>query len=575
MKRWILLLLAITASGPLPDGRGSETGTEPRALASGRRSIGDGLGMQDAPLPVFTDVTKAAGIQFKHSYGDHHLDNIVEGTGSGACFFDYNNDGFQDLYFVTGTWTRAVSDHEGRDLRGKLSNRLYRNNRDGTFTDVTEQAGVGGKGVFSSGCSAADYDNDGYVDLYVLNYGPNILYHNNGDGTFTDVTSRSGLDDPRWSLHAVWFDYNGDGYLDVYVANYLKYDDGKFRDFYPAAGYPGPLSYSGEPDALYRNHGDGTFTDVTKEAGLYQPDGRAMSVTAADFNNDGHLDLFVTNDAMENHFFLATGKGTFVEKGLASGVAYGENGQGVANMGPVVGDVNRDGLLDVFIPNLNYCILFQQGPRGFQDRTHQTGLSVPLAQYAGWGAVMFDYDNDGWLDIFVVHGDAHHEYVQEDTLMRNRGDGTYQDVSAGSGPYFQQKYVGRGATWADYDNDGDLDLVVVNLNDYAKLLRNDGGNRNHWLAVEAKLKFPTGARDAIGARVTVTTGSLRQSEDLAPMRGYLSQGDPRLYFGLGQAEHADAVEIRWPDGAVEKSEQVKANQWLKLVHAAKATPVKR
>ena len=528
-----------------------------------------------ARLPVFTDVTTAAGIQFKHSYGDHHLDNIVEGTGAGACFFDYNNDGWLDLYFVTGTWTRNVSDNEGRDLRGKLSNRLYRNHGDGTFTDVTEQAGVGGKGNFSSGCSAADYDNDGDVDLYVLNAGPNILYRNNGDGTFTDVSKASGLDNPRWSLSAVWFDYNNDGYLDVYVANYLKYDDGKFRDFYPAAGYPGPLSYSGEPDALYRNNGDGTFTDVTREVGMYRPDGRAMSVTAADFNNDGRLEVFVTNDAMENYYFEATGKGRFVERALEAGAAYGENGQGVANMGPVVGDVNRDGWLDVFIPNLNYCILFQGGQRGFQDLTHRSGLSVALGQYAGWGAVMFDYDNDGWLDVFTVHGGAHHEYVQEDTLMRNKGDGAFEDVSARSGQYFQEKYVGRGAAYADYDNDGDIDLVVVNLNDYAKLLRNDGGNRNHWLRVEAKLKFPSGARDAIGARVTVTTGALRQIEDLVPVRGYLSQGDPRLHFGLGKAGYADAIEIRWPDGTLEKLEKVKANQMLKLVREARATPVKR
>ena len=521
-------------------------------------------------LPVFTDVTKAAGITFKHSYGDHHLDNIVEGTGAGACFFDYNNDGFLDIYFVTGTWTRNVSDNEGRDLRGKLSNRLYRNNGDGAFTDVTERAGVDGKGIFSSGCSAADYDNDGYVDLYVLNYGPNILYHNNGNGAFTDVSKKSGLDSPRWSLHAVWFDYNNDGWLDVYVANYLKYDDGKFRDFYPAAGYPGPLSYSGEPDALYRNNGDGAFTDVTQEAGVYKRDGRAMSVTAADFRNCGLLDIFVANDAMENFYFQNQGNGRFVEKALGMGVAFGESGQGVANMGPVVGDVNRDGRLDVFIPNLNYCILFQQGQRGFEDRTHPAGLSMSLGQYAGWGAVLFDYDNDGWLDVFTVHGDAHHEYVQEDTLMRNRGDGAFEDVSDQSGQFFHEKYVGRGAAWADYDNDGDIDLLVVNLNDSAKLLRNDGGNRSNWLSVEANLKFPTGTRAAIGARVTVTSGALRQIDDVNPVRGYLSQGDPRLHFGLGQAAYADLVEVRWPDGALEKFAKVKANQFLKLVHEAKA-----
>ena len=529
-------------------------------------------------LPVFTDITKQAGITFKHSYGDHHLDNIVEGTGAGACFFDYDGDGYMDLYLVTGTWTKNVSSNEGRDLRGKLSNRLYHNNGDGTFTDVTEKAGVGGNSAFGTGCSAADYDNDGHIDLYVLNYNGNILYHNNGDGTFTEVSKQAGLDDKRWALSAAWFDYNNDGYLDAFVGNYLLYDDGKFRDFYPAAGYPGPLSYSGQANALFRNNGDGTFTDATKEAGVYKPDGRAMSVTVADFRNIGRLDIFVADDAMENYFFENTGHGSFVEKAVDYGLAYGENGQGVSSMGPVVGDVNRDGLLDIFIPNLNYCILFQQalvnGRRTFFDRTAITGLSQALGQYAGWGAVMFDYDNDGWLDLFIAHGDAHHEYVEEASLMRNKGDGTFEDVSDRSGQYFKEKYVGRGVTWADIDNDGDIDLLVVNLNDSPKLLRNDGGNRNNWITVDAKLRFPNGQRDAIGARVTVTTGALKQIEDLMPTRGYLSQGDPRLHFGLGKAPYADQVEIRWPDGAVEKYEKVKANQFLRLVHEAKATKVK-
>jgi hypothetical protein len=323
------------------------------------------LGASAGPeLPVFTEISKEAGIQFKHSYGDHHLDNIVEGTGGGACAFDYNNDGLLDLYFVTGTWTRNVSDNEGRDLRGKLFNKLYKSNGNGTFTDVTDQAGVNGKGIFSSACSAADYDNDGYADLYVLNYGPNILYHNNGDGTFTDVSEKSGLADKHWSLGGVWVDYNNDGYLDVFVANYLLYDDGKFRDFYPAAGYPGPLSYNGEPDALYRNNGDGTFTDVTKEAGLYFPDGRAMGATAADLDNDGDLDIYVTNDAMENYYFENDGKGKFTEKALFRGLAYGEHGQGVSSMGPYIGDVDRNGLLDVYVPDLNYNSLLMQHEKG-------------------------------------------------------------------------------------------------------------------------------------------------------------------------------------------------------------------
>jgi hypothetical protein len=556
MKTWVVILLI-----------GSVIGV---AFASGG---------PPQKLPTFTDITKEAGITFKHSYGDHHLDNIVEGTGGGVCVFDYDGDGLMDIYFVTGTWTQNVSSNEGRDLRGKLSNKLYHNNGNGTFTDVTEKAGVGGNGVFSSGCSAADYDNDGHIDLYVLTYGRNILYHNNGDGTFTDVSKKSGLDDPRWSLSATWFDYNNDGYLDVFVSNYLQYDDGKFRDFYPAAGYPGPLSYSPEPSALYRNNGDGTFTEVTKEAGVFKP-GRAMSATVSDFRNVGLLDIFETNDAMENNYFENTGKGTFIEKAPEYGIAYGENGQGVSSMGPVVGDVNRDGLLDIFIPNLNYCILFVQdrlnGQLNFSDRTAVTGLSQALGQYAGWGAVMFDYDNDGWLDIFTTHGDAHHEYVQENTLMRNKGDGTFEDVSDRSGQHFKEKYVGRGAAWGDFDNDGNVDLVISNLNDRPILLRNDGGDKlNNWLTVDAKLQFPTGTRDAIGARVTVTTGSLKQVEDLIPSRGYMSQGDPRLHFGLGKAQAADSVEIRWPDGTVEKMEKVKANQFLKLVHKTSASGVKR
>jgi len=521
-------------------------------------------------LPVFTDITKSAGITFRHSYGDHHLDNIVEGTGGGACFFDYNNDGFMDIYFVTGVWTKGVSDNDGRDLRGKLSGRLYKNNGDGTFTDVTEKAGVAST-VFGSGCSAADYDNDGYVDLYLLNYGANTLYHNNGDGTFTDVSKKSGLDDPRWSVSAVWFDYNNDGWLDVYVGNYLLYDDGKFRDFYPAQGYPGPLSYSGQPSILYRNNGDGTFTDVTKEAGLWKPNGRAMSVTAADFNNDGLMDIFCANDAMENYFYEGAPGGKFVEKALEADLAFSEHGQGVSSMGPFFADVNRDGWLDIFVPNLNYVSLFVYNPQrhAYDNRADAAGLAAILGQYAGWGSVIFDYDHDGWPDIFTVHGNAHHEYVQEDTLVRNKGDGTFEDVSRKAGAFFNEKYVGRGGSWADIDNDGDIDLLVINLNDAPKLLRNEGANKKPWLMVDARLKFPTGSRTAIGARVTVTANGLRMIDDVNPVRGYLSQGDPRLHFGLGGAQQAD-VEIRWPDGVIERFAGVKANQILKLEHPATA-----
>lgn len=512
----------------------------------------------DPALPIFTDVTRDAGIDAKHGYGDDLLTNIVEGTGSGAAFFDYDGDGWLDIYLLNGCWMKEVNDNRGRKYAGKLANRLYRNNRDGTFSDLTDEAGVGDKS-YGVGCSAADFDNDGDLDLYVLNYGKNVFYRNNGNGTFTDISEQSGLDDPKWSLSAPWFDYDGDGDLDVYVVNYLKYDGGKFKDFYRPQGYPGPMSYAGQQDALYRNNGDGTFTDVTEAAGLINPDGRGMSGTVADLNNDGLLDLYVTNDAMENYFYRNTGDGTFEEDGLVMGLAFGEGGQNVSSMGPAVGDVDRDGWLDIYVPDMGYgCLLFNREDF-FEDRTATSKLTVVCGQYTGWGGILFDYDNDSYLDIFVANGNAHHEYTEEDVLVHNNGTGLFTDVAADSGDYFRQKYVGRGATSGDYDNDGDIDLLVVNLNDSPRLLRNDGGNRNNWLTVGVKL--PGGKSDAIGARVTLRAGSLVQIHDVVPVTGYLSQADPRAHFGLGRAEKAQ-VDIRWPDGRTTTLKDVPANQIL-------------
>ncbi len=518
----------------------------------------------EPPVPVFTDVTEQAGIHFKHSFGDRELSNIVEGTGSGAMFFDYDGDGWLDIYLLTGRYRSDVNDNTGRRLKGKLSNRLYRNNHDGTFTDVTAKAGVGGGEGYGVACSAADYDGDGYLDLYVLNYGPNILYHNNGDGTFTDVSKKSGLDVPGWSVSGVWFDYDGDGKLDVFVASYLEYDGGKFRNYYAAAGYPGPLSYPGQQDHLFRNNGDGTFTDVTKEAGVYNKDGRAMSATVADFLNTGRLDVYVANDAMESYFYRNLGKGKFVSDGLPYGLAFGEGGQGVSSMGPVFGDVDRDGRLDLYIPDMGYGCLHMNRGEFFEDQTNASGLALICGQYTGWGAVLQDFDNDGYPDLFIANGDAHHEYGEGAVMAHNDGKCHFTDVARRSGPYFAQKFVGRGATWGDFDNDGDLDLLVVNLNDSPRLLRNDGGNtQNHWLTVAARL--PGGKIDAIGARVTVTTGSLVQIDDLVPVRGYLSQGDPRLHYGLGKAARAEKVQVRWPDGSTTVLTDVPANQFLNVV----------
>jgi len=514
-------------------------------------------------LPFFNEVTELAGIHFKHSYGDNKMDNIVEGTGAGVCVLDFDNDGFLDLYFANGAWTRGVSNNMGRHLRNKLWNHLYRNNGDGTFTDVSFESGTADKD-FTTGVTAADYDNDGDVDIYVLEYGRNKLYRNEGDGTFVDVARKAGLDNPRWSVHAVWFDYNRDGYLDVYVGNYLKYDSGRFRDFYPARGYPGPLSYSGQPDAMYRNNGNGTFTDVTKQLGMFLPDGRAMSVSVADLNNDGNLEIYVCNDAMENYCFVSTGDGHYEDRAIELGLAYGEHGQNVSSMGPAIGDVNRDGLLDVYVPDLSYCSLLIQKKFGFVHVTRRAGVAMTMAQYAGWGPVFFDYDNDGWLDIYTSHGHPHFEFVQEDTLMRNKRDGTFEDVSSVSGDYFQRKYVGRGASYFDYDDDGDVDLIVVNMNDLPNLLRNEGGNFKNWLKVEVCYQFDTGTRCAIGARVVVKSNGLEQIEEAVPARGFLSQGDPRLHFGLGTARSAE-VEIRWPDGFTQTLVSVPANRTVRVV----------
>jgi enediyne biosynthesis protein E4 len=511
--------------------------------------------------PVFVDVTGRAGIAFHHSYGDVELDNIVEGTGSGACVFDYDGDGWLDIYLPNGRWEKNVSSNRGRSLQGQLENALYHNNRDGTFSDVTDKAGVGGK-AWGFGCSAADYDNDGHVDLYVLNYGANELYHNDGDGTFTDATERSGLGDSHWSLNAPWLDYDGDGFLDVFVCNYLLYDDGKFRAYYAAQGYPGPLSYSGQPSSLFRNNRDGTFTDVTKAAGVFNPDGRCMSAVAADLNDDGRLDIYQANDAMESYYYEKQPDGTFKEKGLPMGLAFGQHGQGVSHMGPFVGDVDGDGRLDLFVPDLDYGSLLMNRGGFFADAIDQSGLAVITGQYTGWGGVLFDYDNDGWPDAFMATGNAHHEYPEDPVLARNDGRGGFVDVARESGEFFQKKYVARGATWADFDNDGNVDLLVLELNGPPHLLRNGGGTGSHWLKVDARVAG--GTRTAIGARVTATTGERRQVQDVIGVNGYLSQGDARVHLGVGDATKVDRLEIRWPDGRTRELKDVPVDKVLRV-----------
>ena len=519
----------------------------------------------EAPWPKFTDITEAAGLKFKHSIGDFEMSNIAEATGPGCCLFDYDNDGFMDIYFVNGRWHPDISDNRGRALKGKLKNALYHNNGDDTFTDVTDKAGVGGGDEsYGMAASCADYDNDGYLDLYVCNYGRNILYHNNHDGTFTDVTEKAGLASPGWTVAAPWFDYNGDGLLDVFVCQYLEYDKGAFQRtgaYYKADNFPGPLSYPGLPDHLYRNNGNGTFTEVTKEVGLWEPTGRGMGAVACDLDGDGDIDIFVTNDAMANNCWINDGQGHFTDKAIEMGVAFGEGGQGVSHMGPFIADVDRNGLLDVLVPDMGYSTLsLQVRPGFFVDVTAQSGVALLCGQYTGWGGLLNDYDNDGYVDLFIANGDPHHLYIEEANLARNDGKGKFLDMARQSGDFFDQKFVGRGAAFADFDNDGDLDLVMNTINDKPRLLRNDGGNRLHWLKV-VPVRQDTGMV-ALGATVTVKANGMTMVQPVVAVNGYLTSSDPRPHFGLGQADQAESVRIVWPDGHKQTIEKVRANQIL-------------
>jgi hypothetical protein len=414
--------------------------------------------------------------------------------------------------------------------------------------------------------SAADYDNDGDLDLYVCNYGDSLLYRNNGDGTFTEVASVAGVDSPGWALAAPWFDYNGDGYLDLFVVHYLEYDKGAFQRtgaYYKADGFPGPLSYPGLPDHLYRNNKDGTFTDVTKEVGLWEPTGRGMGAVACDLDGDGDVDIYVTNDAMANNLWINDGRGRFTDQGAETGTAFGEGGQGVSSMGPFVADTDRNGLLDILVPDMGYSSLMVQRRRGFfEDVTTQSGLAVLCGQYTGWGGLLNDFDNDGYVDLFIANGDPHHLYLEEAVLARNDGQGRFIDVARQSGEYFNKKHVGRGAAFADFDNDGDLDLLVNALHEVPHLLRNDGGNRSSWLKV-VPVRRDT-RMIALGATVTVKAGNLAMIQPVLGVNGYLTSSDPRPNFGWGKAAQAESVEIRWPDGRSQVLPNVPANQVLTI-----------
>ena len=510
----------------------------------------------EAPSPIrFEEAGASAGVVFTNSFGAEKLGSLLESAGAGAVWFDYNNDGLLDLYIVSGR--ELGKDMHPHPLRKPPSsparNHLFRNNGNGKFSDVTDAAGVGGE-LFSMAAIAADYDNDGFEDLLVTGYGRAILYRNKGNGSFEDVSAKAGLQVSGWSIGAAWLDYDRDGCVDVFIGRYVKFDPG-YRSYYAADNYPGPLDYAPQTNVLLHNNCNGTFTDASVASGIAAVKGRAMGVTAADFDLDGYPDIYVANDKSENFLFHNKKNARFEEIALAAGVAYGQNGENTSAMGPVFQDFDQDGRVDLWISDSKYNRLLKNtGKLEFEDVTQNAGIAQLSAQYVSWGTGVHDFDNDGWDDIFMVHGGLVHLVPQEHSVFRNRGGGKFDDVSSGAGVFFEQKSVGRGAAFADYDNDGRVDCVIVNLGAPAFLLHNTSPAAGHWISI--RLVGRRSNRDGIGARVEALAGGRRQTHERVAGSGYLSQDDPRVHFGLGAASKIDKLTITWPSGGVQVLENV-------------------
>jgi hypothetical protein len=507
----------------------------------------------------YQEIGKEIGLSFVHSIGDEELTNIVESSGAGAAFLDYDQDGFIDLYVCNGTWVKVLSSGEKPEVIPE--NHLYRNRGDGTFEDVTRKAGVGGP-WYSMGVTVGDYNNDGFPDMYVSNYGTNVLYKNNGNGSFTDVTSRAKIagKETDFNTGAVWFDYDNDGFLDLYVGKYLNFDP-NYKYYYAPDGFPGPMGYDAQHDVLYHNNGDGTFGDVTKVMGITDLDGRAMGVGAADYDEDGFVDIYVANDHSMNYLWHNDGGKGFTDMGTPSGTAFGQSGESAVSMSVDFADYIGNGMMDMFISDDKYCRLYENLGNGiFSDRSYSSGIAMPAGQYVGWSSSFIDYNNDGMVDVYKANGALKHLYGQEDQLFENLGDGTFKDVSTESGKYFHSELVGRGACFGDYDNDGDIDCYIVNLNDRGAFLRNNKGNQNNWITLN--LIGTTSNRDGIGAIIKLTSGGKIQTNQKKSTTGYLSQNDPRMHFGLVKNEMIDKIEIRWPSGKTQLLENMKANQIL-------------
>jgi hypothetical protein len=515
--------------------------------------------------PTFTDITRQAGITFKHVYSPEKK-YIVESMSGGVALFDYDNDGYLDIYFVNSLTVDLAKSHQ------KTKSALYHNNGDGTFSDVTDKAGVGDIG-FGMGVVVGDYNNDGFDDLYITCLGPNHLFKNNGNGTFTDVTAKAGVSDPRWSTGAAFVDYDNDGKLDLFVSNYVdftldhlpEFGVGRTCQFKGTPVQCGPRGLPGAGDSLYHNNGDGTFTDVSIKAGVSDANGYyGLGVICSDFDDDGLVDIFVANDSTPNFLYHNNGNGTFKEIGFISGTAVNGSGSEQGSMGVTLGDYDHDGRLDLFITNFDdeYNILYHnEGDGTFRDVSFQAKVAQVSLPYVGWGTKFFDYDNDGWVDLFVTNGHVYPQrghYRQRDLLHHNNRDGTFAEVAAQAGSALMEERVGRGVAIGDIDNDGDLDVVVNDLDNTPQLLRNDGGNSKN--SVLLRLVGTKSNRDGIGARVKVVSGDLTQVDEVHSGGSYLSQNDLRLHFGLANHSKVDVVEVRWPSGTMDRLTNLKVNE---------------
>jgi enediyne biosynthesis protein E4 len=516
-----------------------------------------------------------SGITWKHVNGRSALSYLPETTGAGCAFLDYDNDGWMDIYLV----------NSGRcdfyDPQPPLRNALYRNNRDGTFTDVTQKAGVCGGG-YGMGVAVGDYDSDGYPDLYVTQYGRSILYHNNGNGTFTDVTEKAGVAAPGWASSATWFDYDNDGRLDLFVCRFVDFDKSKNKFCAnPQTGernYCNPRVYEPTSSWLFHNNGDGSFSDVSRESGIGKLLGKAWGVVATDIDNDGWMDLFVANDTMAN-FLLMNRRRTFEDIGSSSGVAYSSEGKGRSGMGVDSGDYDQDGWEDLFVTNIDKEMysLYQNNHDGiFDDTAGPMGIGRSTRLMSGWGVKFFDYDNDGNLDLFIANGHPDdtidHEsslvtYEEPFLLFHNTGRG-FENISATAGSVFGQKFAARGLAIGDFDNDGAVDVLVGVNNGPPLLLKNTAAQGNHWLGV--RLIGKQSNADGIGARITWKAGPLKRSRLKTGGGSFLASHDPREVLGIGHQPKIDLLEIRWPQpsGRVETFTQVPVDRYITIVEGA-------